>query len=86
MARTEGEFLADCKATGWQDFDNAGGDDCPTVDELVADQAGAWARNGTGAEFGPEVQMRGLRAWAKAWVAACERSQRADALRVGDND
>lgn len=84
---TEAMFIADCSADGARDFYRVGGEQSlPTVDELVAEQAEIWARDEIGAEFGPEVQMRGLRAWAEAWVAAGHRAAEADALRAGDDD
>lgn len=84
---TESDFIADCRADGARDFYHVGDEQAlPTADKLAAEQAEIWARDEIGAEFGPEVQMRGLRSWAEAWVAAGHRAAEADALRAGDDD
>lgn len=77
------QFIADCRKTGAQDFANVGCDgDIPTVEELIAENLDNEAILQAGADFWPEVQAQGLRAWAEAWVAAAE----ADALRAGDDN
>lgn len=81
---TAAEFVADCRRDGARDFGACDGDSLPTVQELIDDQAGVWADDEVGAEYGADVQAQGLRAWAEGWHAAAVRAQLADVMRAGD--
>jgi len=78
------QFLEDCRWDGAHDCENIMGDTLPTVDELVSDHLDVWLRDEIGAEYGPDVQLAGLRAWAEAWHARGVRHLQAAALSAAD--